>query len=42
MLKFLYDKLFDWSKKAPIYNQVVNNFYILDDKDLKSIIKDNY
>ncbi|MEG1288042.1 MAG: hypothetical protein RSD29_01655 [Bacilli bacterium] len=40
-----HDKLFDWGKKNPIYNEVTEDFInkgILDDTDIKSIEKDDY
>lgn len=43
--QLFHDKLFDWGKKNPIYNEVTEDFInkgILDDTDIKSIEKDDY
>jgi len=43
--KLLQEKLFSWGRKDLIYKQVVDDLYnknILDNKDIKSIEKDDY
>lgn len=45
LIKFLQEKLFDWGKKEPMYNKVIDDLYnkdILDDNDIRSIEKDDY